>query len=157
MEPRVMDVVGFIGQFFSDQDGAALGQEELKDALWGHGFSSAEISRAFRWIEDQTLGKKRKKKKSKKANKAQIRPSLRLLTPMESLKITPEAYGFLVSIYESGLLDMLLFEEVVGQALAANADEIGARQMKRIAALTLFQQSQEEWRAAWQANTTVVQ
>jgi uncharacterized protein Smg (DUF494 family) len=158
MDPRVMDAVGFIGQFVSDHWEAVFGHDDLKDALLDQGFSDQEISNAFSWIEDHTLGKRSRKGRSKiKPSVAQIRPPHRVLTNIEAMKIAPEAFGALLSLYERGVLNLLQFEEVIERAMRTPVDQVGSRQMKRLAALTLFNQVQNDWRDLLHSKSTLVQ
>ena len=156
MEPRIMDAVGFIGQFVSDHWEAIFGQEDISYALQDQGFSRDEITRAFLWIEDHTLGQTVKKPRSLNSP-PRLQPPSRVLSPIEAMKITPRAFGALVSIYERGVLDILQFEEVLERAMKTPGDAVSSRQMKRLAALTLFNRVQNEWRDFLHSKSTLIQ
>jgi uncharacterized protein Smg (DUF494 family) len=156
MDPRVMDAVGLIGQFVSDHEESIYAQDDLKSVLRDHGFSSNEISRAFHWIEEHTLGKSQAKTHSPRSP-AQIHRPLRVLTPIEAMKITPEGYGALLALYDRGVIDIIQFEEIIDRALRMPGDAVEGRLMKRLASLVLFNQVQSEWREWLQSKTTVIQ
>ncbi len=157
MDPRIMDAVGFIGQFVSDHWEASFGQDDINYALQDQGFSRQEISSAFRWIEEHTLGRSTRSSRAKNASPARIQPPTRILTALEAMKISPRAYGTLVEVYERGVLDILQFEEVIERAMKTPGDMVSPRLMKRLAALTLFNQVQGEWRNFLQSKSTLVQ
>jgi uncharacterized protein Smg (DUF494 family) len=156
MDPRIMDAVGFIGQFVSDHWEAMFGQDDISYALQDQGFSSEEITRAFRWIEDHTLGEAAQTKR-KPTDAPRILPPSRVLGPIEAMKISPRAFGVLVGIYERGVLDVLQFEEVIERAMKTPGDSVSSRQMKRLAALTLFNRVQNEWRDFLHSKSTLIQ
>lgn len=155
MDPRIMDAVGFIGQFVSDHWEAMFGQDDINYALQDQGFSSEEITRAFRWIEDHTLGELSIAPTSKVT--ARILPASRVLSSIESMKISPRAFGALMSLYERGVMDILQFEEVIERAMKTPGDSVSSRQMKRLAALTLFNRVQSDWRDFLHSKSTLIQ
>ena len=159
MDPRIMDAVGLIGQFVSDHWEATFGQDDINYALQDQGYSSEEITRAFRWIEDHTLGELNERPRTKEQimNPAKIQPPTRLLTAIESMKISSAAYGVLLAFYERGVLDVLQFEEVLERAMKTPVDSVSSRQMKRLAALTLFNRVQNEWRDFLHSKSTLIQ
>ncbi|MEO5667660.1 MAG: DUF494 family protein [Bdellovibrionota bacterium] len=156
MDPRIMDAVGYIGQFVSDHWEAMFGQEDISYALQDQGFSSEEITRAFRWIEGHTLGETLEKSATKTGT-PRLQPPSRVLGSIEAMKISPRAFGALVSLYERGVLDILQFEEVIERAMKTPGDSVSSRQMKRLAALTLFNRVQNEWRDFLHSKSTLIQ
>jgi uncharacterized protein Smg (DUF494 family) len=167
MNPKVMDVVGFIGRIMAENFDSLVDQHDLKEELMGLGFSNQEITHAFKWIEDTTLGSRMaeaesKKPKSKKlkadgsnANPT-IQPPFRALSPMESAKLKPPAQGLLMSFYNRGLLDSLLLEEILEKVLRSHLEEIGVRDIRRIAALTLFGRVQGDWTQSGSGTGTAI-
>jgi len=51
-----MDAVGLIGRYVADNWESMVDHVEIHDELLNLGFSTREISDAFRWIEKNTLG-----------------------------------------------------------------------------------------------------
>ncbi|NCN42080.1 DUF494 domain-containing protein [bacterium] len=154
MNTRVMDVVGFIGQYFSEYEEDSFEQDELNDALVDQGFSTGEIKEAFRWIEEKTLAEGLSKKPMLET---QLSPSLRVLSKIEAMRITPEAHGVLIGLHGRGVIDQLIVDEIIDRAMALSGPEVGPRTIRRIAALTVFVRMQNEWREWLQLNTTVLQ
>ncbi len=154
MDTRVLDAVGFIGQYFADVEDESFEQDDLNDALVDQGFSSTEIKEAFRWIEEKTLAEGLSRKRSLET---QLSPSLRVLSRIEAMKITPEAHGVIIGLHTRGVIDQLTVEEIIERAMALSGPEVSPRSIRRIAALTVFARMQAEWREWLQSSTTVLQ
>ncbi len=151
MSPRIMDAVGFIGRLVADDYDALLDQNDIKEELMNLGFSNREISHAFKWIEDTTLGhaqdeKPRKKKAKENQGTPKIQPPFRKLDALESAKIKPKAQGLLIGYYNRGLLDPILLEEILEKIMKVNLEEVSEREVRRITALLLFSRVQGDWR-----------
>ena len=144
MNPRVMDAVGFIGKFVCENNESHFDQGEILDELLSQGFSSREISDAFKWIERNTLGDP--KDTPLMIVPTENRPPLRVLTLAEQSKITPKSFGQLSSLYERGILDPVLLEEIIERLMKNEDEEITDKDVRRIAALSVFTRVQAEWR-----------
>lgn len=155
MNPRVMDVVGYIGKFVSDNFDSPFDQSEIFDELMSQGYSSREISDAFKWIERNTLGDSKDKPLSESLDDDQ-KPAFRVLTVAEQSKITPKAYAELMSFYQRGILDAPLLEEVIDRIMKHEAEEISDRDVRRVAALSVFTRVQSEWKDFLHATNTLL-
>ena len=149
-----MDVVGVIGRFVSENWNSMANQEELVDELQNQGFSSREISDAFRWIEKNTLGPD--EESDREVSSVTIHPPARILSPIEASKLNTDAQGFLLKFYERGLLDPLLLEDILERAVRMDIDEIGLKEIRRLTALTLFIRVQSEWRDYLHSTNTLI-
>ncbi|MBS1984717.1 MAG: DUF494 family protein [Bdellovibrionales bacterium] len=151
MNPKVMDAVGLIGKFVSENWESIVNHEEILDELQNQGFSSREITDAFRWIERNTLGPDEPLKDT-----FSIQPPVRALSPIESAKLTPEAYGVLLRCYERGLIDSLILEDILERIVRSEAEEVGIKEVRRLTALTLFTRVQSEWRDYLHSTNTLI-
>jgi len=151
MNPKVMDAVGLIGRYVADNWEHMVDPTDLLDELENLGFSTREISDAFRWIERNTLGSEGPVKKVEGP-----RPPMRVLSAIESAKLAPQAHGFLQSLYDRGLIDVVLFEDILEKALKGEGEEVSERQVRRIASLTVFMRVQSEWRDFLHSTNTLV-
>lgn len=156
MNPKVLDVVGVIGRFVSENWESMADQEDLLDELQNQGFSSRDISEAFRWIEKNTLGADDEANARESATTVSIHPPARTLTPIEANKLTTEAHGFLLKFYERGLLDPLLLEDILERVVRMEAEEVGIKEIRRLTALTLFIRVQSEWRDYLHSTNTLI-
>jgi len=146
-----MDAVGFIGRLVADDFDALLDQNDIKEELVNMGFSNREISNAFKWIEETTLGSVSERKRSRKKDLTQppspkIQPPFRKLGPLEEAKIKPKAQGLLLNFYNRGVLDPILLEEILEKIMKLNVEEVAEREVRRLTALTLFGRVQGDWR-----------
>ena len=151
MSPRIMDAVGFIGRLVADDFDALLDQNDIKEELVNMGFSNKEISNAFKWIEETTLGQvtakpPRRKKDLSQPPSPKIQPPFRKLGALEEAKIKPKAQGLLLNYYNRGVVDPILLEEILEKIMKLNVEEVGEREVRRISALTLFGRVQGDWR-----------
>lgn len=149
--PKVMDAVGLIGKYVADNWEHIVDPTDLLDELENLGFSTREISDAFRWIERNTLGNDAPTKPFEG-----VRPAMRLLTPIESAKLAPQAHGFLQGLYDRGLIDVSLLEEILEKVLKSESEEVDEREARRIASLTVFTRVQSEWRDFLHTTNTLV-
>ncbi len=152
MNPKVMDAVGLIGRYVADSWEHVVDPSVMLDELEAQGFSTREISDAFRWIERNTLGADEVAVLLPEAT----RPSMRILSVVERTRVTPEAQGVLQRLHDRGLIDTLMLEEMVEKALKSDDEEIGANEMRRIASLTIFNRVQDEWKDFLKSTNTLV-
>ncbi len=151
MNPRIMDAVGFIGRLVADDYDALLDQNDIKEELMNLGFSNKEISYAFKWIENTTLGhledeKPRRRKAKQNALVPKIQPPFRKMDALESAKMRPKAQGLLLGYYNRGLLDPILLEDILEKIMKLNLEEVSEKEVRRITALVLFGRVQGDWR-----------
>lgn len=152
MRTRLLDVVGFIGQFFYEYGHEDHYEEELSEALLERGISEHEVKEAYRWMEEKALGPGSRKKHQR------VVSSTRVLTRLEKNAIGPEAHGVLIDLLSRGIIDQLTADEVIARAVSSNPpSSISARQMKRLVALTVFSRLQGEWREWVQSSSSFVQ
>jgi Smg protein len=172
MSLRIMDAVGLIGQLVADHWENMSGPQDVTDQLLHHGYSTREITEAFKWIESHTLGpsdkakatQKKTTKTSKKSSKTvstrkelALRPALRILTSYEKVRFSPAGHGYLLSLYEKGMLDLLQLEEVIEKAVRSSSDTVGIQELKRMAALVLFTKMQSDSRDLLHSKSSLVQ
>lgn len=155
MNPKVMDAVGLIGRFVSENWESISDQGEINDELENQGFSTREISEAFRWIERNTLGPDDETPPAS-ASEAAIRPPFRILTTLESSKLSGDAHGFLVKFYERGLIDPVVMEDILERVAKSESEDIGVKDIRRLTALALFTRVQSEWRDYLHTTNTLI-
>ena len=154
MNPKIMEVVSLIGNFVADHWDNVIDGQNISDELLNVGFSSQEVNDAFKWIEEHTIGNDvAALQKTDAYEKFTPRP----LTSMEQLRVLPKAYGILVSLLDRNVIDTLLFEEVIERAMLSDFDEVGPKEIKRIAALALFNRAQSDWVKLLKSNSTLLQ
>jgi len=156
--PKVMDAVGFIGRYVADHWETMVDQDDICDELLNLGFSNREITDAFRWIERNTLGSDEGTFEDGATSEhlAGIKPPVRVLSAIEQSKITPAAYGVLMSYYDRGMIEPVLLEDILERTMRSESEEVSEREMRRITSLTLFNKVQAEWREYLHTTNTLV-
>ena len=155
MNPKVMDAVGLIGRIVSENWESLVDQEDIRDELQNQGFSSREISDAFRWIELNTLGPDGEGEKVSVID-PNHRPPTRVLSPAESIKLSGEAQSVLLGYYNRGLIDPVIFEDILERVARSESEEINVKEIRRLAALALFNRVQSEWRDYLHSTNTLI-
>lgn len=143
MKTRVLEAVGFIGRFFADYGHEDSFDVGLSEALLDQGFSDSEVKEAYRWIEEKTLGTGVVGKASLAGPR--LTPSLRILTESEARKLSPDAYGVLIELHSRGVFDVLVVDEILQRSMMLKKDTIQPSDIKRLAALIVFTQMQDDW------------
>jgi uncharacterized protein Smg (DUF494 family) len=150
---RIMDVVGLISRYLAESPDIVTNPNQIDDELSGLGFSSKEIKKAYRWIEDNTLGNP---KEPQPEPLSQNLPPLRVFTKAETSKLKPRALGLLHRCYERGLLDPLLLDEVLEKVLQSEIEEFSEAELRRVVALHLFNRVQSDWKELLHSTNTLV-
>jgi uncharacterized protein Smg (DUF494 family) len=131
MNNRVTDAVGLIHEFVANHWESIVGQNEVHEELMNQGFSQHEIAKAFKVIEDQVF-------QVASNHSGKVLEANRVMTENERLKITSGAFSFLLKLLKRGILDHLLFEDVVERAARLADPIVGLREMRRLTALALY-------------------
>ncbi len=141
MRERVLAIVSFIAQYFLD-DRDMMTEGDLVEELLSVGFEAEEIDAAFNWMESQSLC-------PPVGTDTSITPpttSHRVFSSEENLALSCEARGFLIRLHTMGILDSEIQEEVIEKALQMADDEVTLKEIKTITILSIFANSQHEWR-----------
>ncbi len=139
LRERVLAIVTIIAQFATGERDA-LNESDIVEELLAVGFEADEIDAAFSWMQSLVL---------QPAGQLRDLPPVRaqrIFTPEETRAFSAEARGFLVRLRTLGILDDDSQEEIIDRALQMSDDEITLKEMKSLAALTLFARSNDEWR-----------
>ncbi len=98
------------------------------------GYSQTEISTALSWIYDKmNLREPLKRMKGTRAR------SYRIFHEAERQILTKEARGFLVEMYELGLIDQLDLENIIERSLMSGSNVVDRDEVKSIVASVLFE------------------
>ena len=118
------------------QDGPLMG--ELSEA----GFSSAEIRRAFDWLD--ALARQRPAPGQPRSN-----GPTRVFHGAELDKLDTESRGFLLFLEQHGILDADQRELVLDRAMALDQEELELDDLKWVVLMVLFNQPGAEAAYAW--------
>ncbi|MER3524849.1 MAG: hypothetical protein C4326_12570 [Ignavibacteria bacterium] len=104
------------------------------ETLTQRGYTQTEISAAFNWLYDNLLIED-------SGVVLQARPSRssrRQLHPAEKMLLTTEAQGFMMLLFELGLLDTGDFETVMERAMISGYEKITLDDIREIAASVII-------------------
>ncbi len=139
MRERVLAIVSLIAQFVMGERDAPS-ESDIVEELLAVGFDPSEIDAAFSWLQSLALQPAEPLREL-----AEVR-SQRVFSRDEIRAISPEGRGLLVRLRMLGILDDEAQEEIIDKALRMADDEVSLKEMKAIAALTLFARSNDDWR-----------
>jgi len=130
--------------FGRDFFGGEAGEDAdaLHQNLLEAGFSTAEIRKAFDWLEG--LDARRPGPSAPRAN-----APVRLYAGPELDKIEGEARGFLMFLEQQGILDADQRELVVDRAMALDQDTVDTDDLKWVVLMVLFNHPGSEAAYAW--------
>ena len=114
--------------------------KELSAKLMEQGISEGELDEALSWLTDrlqaQTFGA---------GELASSAGSVRVLHPVERMVFTPEAYGYLLEMEHTRLIDKDQMEAVIDKAMSKGSREITLNDIKLITASVVFSPENSDW------------
>lgn len=139
LRERVLAIVSIIAQYvLGERDN--IDENDIVEELLAVGFEADEIDAAFSWMQNTALHTA-----GKTPHLAEVR-SLRIFTPEEKRDLSAEARGLLIRLRALGILDDEAQEEIIDKAMQVADDPVSLKDMKAIAAITLFARNDEQWR-----------
>ena len=143
MKETILDVLLFLFEnYFYDDPDAVRDRDSLQHSLIQAGFSPAEISKAFDWLEE--LANQRPAVEDARADG----PG-RVYAEAESDRLDRDCLGFLMFLEQHGVLDADRRELVIDRAMALDQDEVDLDDLKWVVLMVLFNQPGAEAAFAW--------
>jgi len=144
MKETILDVLLYLFEhFFYDDPDAVRDRDSLQAGLLQAGFSPAEISKAFDWLDVLA-------RQLPAASTAQGQPGpVRIYVDGEAARLDPEARGFLMLLEANGILDANQRELVLDRAMALDQEEVDLEDLKWVVLMVLFNQPGSEAAYAW--------
>ncbi|MCG3201160.1 MAG: Protein Smg [Gammaproteobacteria bacterium] len=144
MKQTVLDVLVFLFEHCMEEDDRNLDHDALRGQLVEAGFPDGQITKAFDWLE--ALARHRE---SAASGATARNSSLRIFTATETEKLSRDGRGLLLYLEQVGVLDSGARELVIERAMALDAEEIGADELKWIVLMVLFNQPGNEEAFVW--------
>jgi Smg protein len=113
----------------------AYDRERVAKKLSAAGFEDSDISEALHWLAGVT----RAPQDGVEAMAASPH-AFRAFAPREAAKLDAQCRGFLLTLEQSGILDMRTRELVIERALAAAGDSLSLDQLKLVVLMVLWNQ-----------------
>ncbi len=148
MKENILDVLLYLFEhyFYDDPDAVrdrdSLQNGPLLNELTQAGFSPAEISKAFDWLD--ALANQRPSSGTPRAN-----GPVRVYAEPELARLDEDCRGFLMFLEHNGVLDAHQRELVLDRAMALEQDEIDLDDLKWVVLMVLFNQPGSEAAYAW--------
>lgn len=148
MKESILDVLLYLFEHYLTTDADMSGEQEslengaLFEELGRAGFSTAEINKAFEWLD--ALARQRPTAETPRAG-----GPVRVFHGAELEKFDAEARGFLLFLEQHGILDAGQRELVIDRAMALDQDQVELDDLKWVVLMVLFNQPGAEAAYAW--------
>lgn len=145
MKETILDVLLYLFEnYFYDDPDAVRDRDSLQTGVIQAGFSPAEVSKAFDWLDELA----QQRPDSAYVPLAEIGP-VRVYADIEENRLDADCRGFLMYLENNGVLDGVQRELVVDRAMALDQDEIDLDDLKWVVLMVLFNQPGQEAAFAW--------
>ena len=132
MQERIIEIIIYLLEQFQqkpNKDSAI----DLSKVLMSRGYTDSEINLAFSWVSNHLQTRTIAHEEDYSFDSEEE------LTDLEKLVITPEAYGYLIQIYQLGMLKDYDIEDVIDKAVSHGANKhITLDDVKTITASLIF-------------------
>ena len=143
MKESILDVLLYLFEHYIGDDADTLrDRDPLHDGLIEAGFSPAEISKAFDWLDG--LAQQRLA-----GGEARVDGPVRVYHGPELDRLDVDCRGFLLFLEQQGVLDAGQRELVLDRAMALDQDELDLDDLKWVVLMVLFNQPGSEAAYAW--------
>lgn len=138
MNERVVEILVFIMNQIRGNKANLSKLEVISKDLLSKGYSQNEISSAFSWLFEKI---RNNYEEILRNTEASHEFSFRVLHDLETMIISPPAYGYLLQLKELGIFDDLDIEQAIERAMMIGTSPVDLEEIKAIAAFILAQQS----------------
>ncbi|MDR2872054.1 MAG: DUF494 family protein [Xanthomonadaceae bacterium] len=143
MKESILDVLLYLFEhYFFDNANSLIDTGPLHHDLIEAGFSTAEINRAFEWLD--ALAAQRPN-----IAKPRVDEPIRVYHGAELDRLDMECRGFLLFLEQRGILNPAQRELVVDRATALDQEELSLDDLKWVVLMVLFNQPGAEAAYAW--------
>jgi len=143
MKESILDVLLYLFEhYFTEDADIVRDRDSLQAGLLEAGFSPAEISKAFDWLD--ALASQRPVPGVPRAD-----VPTRVYFGPELDKLDVECRGFLLFLEQHGVLDPAQRELVLDRAMALDQDDVDLDDLKWVVLMVLFNQPGAEAAYAW--------
>ncbi|MEM9304388.1 MAG: DUF494 family protein [Pseudomonadota bacterium] len=147
MKENVLDVLMYLFEnYMYEEPEIDPDRDTLQSNLLEAGFSDAEITKAFDWLDE--LAQRRDHPDVMIASEAPVR----VYTDCEQQRMDIESRGFLTYLEHSGIVDATRRELIIDRVMALESDEVDLEDLKWIVLMVLFTQPGQEASYAWMEN-----
>lgn len=125
-----MDLVVLVTELTKKNDKS---YKEINNELNLKGYSSDEIEQARFWLAATSMGRHQ-------GNFPTGRNVVRVLNKWEQMSLDNESYGYLLQLWNLGIVDIEQFEKIMLQLIPVGSEKIPLSEVKAIASAVVFNQ-----------------
>ncbi len=146
MKENVFDILMYLFEhYFHDTVEVDPNRAQIESDLIEAGFTESQIHKALNWID--ALADNRELPIG-----SGHRPSMRVFTPAESVRLDTECRGFLLFLEQAAVLTPSNREMVIDRLMALDDPDIDRDKLKWVVLMVLFSQPGQEAACAWMEN-----
>jgi len=134
VDSRILEIVFCLMDYAQDSGDDMDDMSEYSSSLRNLGFTENEISTAYNWI----LGHTGAPAENLYTMIPERAGSCRVLTEAERARLAPEAHGFLLRLYNLGVLDSQQFEAVLDRLTVSSQRLATPEQVKLVVSAVMF-------------------
>jgi Smg protein len=139
MKENVFDVLMYLFEnYFYHDDEPQPDRDSLESELFEAGFTSAEIRKAFEWLDGLAASR------LQPMVNIDSERSIRVYADVEMAKLDADCRGLLLFLEQVGILSAASREVIVERVMALADDEVDIDTLKWIVLMVLFNQPGEE-------------
>ncbi len=144
MKENVLDLLMYLFEnYIYDEPESTPDRDSLGDSLEEAGFSSAEIDRAFSWLDGLAEQRQMPLMAVHESN------PVRLFCKGECERLDVDSRGLILYLENIGVLDPARREQVLDRLMALDEDDIDMEDVKWVVLMVLFNQPGQEANYAW--------
>lgn len=148
----MFEIIVYLFERYMHTDNATgTDPQSISDELEEAGFTEKEIFRAFKWLDGWAMHRE----SSQHLDEA-LSNSVRLYSPEEQRKLSPETLGFIMSLEQNGIITPGMRELIIDRAMAIELPLITLDEIKWVSLIVLFCQSEEVLELSWLENLILV-
>ncbi len=139
MKENVFDVLMYLFEnYFYHDDGPQPDRDSLESELFEAGFTSAEIRKAFDWLDGLAESRVRPRL-SVEGNR-----SIRIYADREAAKLDIDCRGLLLFLEQVGIVTAASREVIIERVMALADEEVDIETLKWVVLMVLFNQPGQE-------------
>jgi len=142
---RILEIVFYLVQHMRNNNGALLHLEDISKSLKNMGFSDNEISSAYGWFLEEVQTRDMHTVISERGENN----APRHFSESEKQMFSVEARGFLIQLYQMGLLNLEQYEAIIDRVNLLEPSGVDIDTLKIIASSIIFGGVNRNWDLNW--------
>jgi len=138
---RVIDIIVYLMQQLNQKEKGLSQLDKLTEDLQNQGYTDSEINAAFYWLLERL---RLQLSQLVRSRKGLPKKSSRILHTTENILFSRTGYGYLIQLYQLGLINDEQREQIIQRALTSGLGEIGEFEVKALAARLLLNDEEGE-------------